>query len=210
MLYTIYKITNLVNNKIYIGKHKTECLEDEYMGSGLILKKAIEKYGIDKFEKTILYEFDSEEKMNLMESEIVNDEFLARLDVYNLKKGGEGGVDYINRNCHNNKGNHRKTGNYGFKIQPEMNEEIKTKISEVLKEYFSNRDGNFKNKKHSNQTKQKISEINKIKQKGDLNSQFGKCWIHNIKDKISKSIKKEELDEWLNLGWFKGRKIKFD
>jgi hypothetical protein len=67
MKYTIYKTTNTVNNKIYIGKHKTKNLKDGYMGSGCIIKQAIEKYGIDKFIKEILYTYDTEEQMNSMD-----------------------------------------------------------------------------------------------------------------------------------------------
>jgi len=44
-------------------------------------------------------------------------------------------------------------------------------------------------------------------QQGEKNSQYGTCWIYN--DKESKKIKKEQLEEYISLGWIKGRKIKF-
>ena len=54
MFYTIYKITNNVNGKYYIGKHQTMDLNDGYMGSGKRIKLAIDKYGIESFIRNVV------------------------------------------------------------------------------------------------------------------------------------------------------------
>lgn len=96
MFYYTYKITNKVNGHFYIGAHKTSKLEDGYMGSGTVLKRAINKYGIENFDKTILKFHDSQESMYEHEKEIVNADLVIRDDVYNIKLGGYGGFDYVN------------------------------------------------------------------------------------------------------------------
>ena len=96
MFYYLYQVTNKINNKIYVGVHKTSNLDDGYMGSGKVIKSAISKYGEQNFEKSILEFFSNEEEMFKREMEIVNEEFLLRDDVYNLRRGGFGGFDYLN------------------------------------------------------------------------------------------------------------------
>lgn len=49
----LYEITNTVNGKIYVGVHKTQDLDDGYMGSGKIIRSAIAKHGFANFTKVI-------------------------------------------------------------------------------------------------------------------------------------------------------------
>ena len=86
--YIIYKTTNLLNNKIYIGQHQTNNLDDGYFGSGYNIKKAVAKHGIQNFDTCVLFNFDSFEEMNNKEIELVNEAFIKREDTYNLVIGG--------------------------------------------------------------------------------------------------------------------------
>ena len=70
--FIIYQTTNLTNNKIYIGLHSTDNLDDGYLGSGVFLKQAIKKYGYQNFKKEILYIFDNKKDMIEKEKEIVS------------------------------------------------------------------------------------------------------------------------------------------
>lgn len=88
--YTIYKITNLINNNIYIGLHETNDIDDYYFGSGYNLWKAIKKYGKSNFKKEILFVFNTREEMVEKEKELVNQEFVNRRDTYNINLGGFG------------------------------------------------------------------------------------------------------------------------
>ena len=212
--YTIYKVTNKINGKIYIGSHKTKDLNDNYMGSGKYLTHAIQKHGIENFTKEILYVFDTPKQMNAKEAEIVNEDFLAESNTYNLKVGGFGGWDYINNNedlrvAKNKKA--RKNANKKGALEkakkakaelmkdPVYVKQIGQKISEANK----GKHGIFKGKKHSQESRKKMSLSSKGKTVGEKNSQYGTIWITNGQE--NKKIKK---DSTIPSGWYKGRKIK--
>lgn len=93
MFYCVYKITNKINNKFYIGMHQTCDLNDGYMGSGKRLHAAYKKYGVENFEKEILHVYDNEKDMKDKEKELV---VISEMS-YNLCDGGKGGFGYINR-----------------------------------------------------------------------------------------------------------------
>lgn len=86
---------------------------------------------------------------------------------------------------------------------------INGKISLSMKNYISENGHWWNGKKHSDETKNKTSNSMQGKNVLDRNGQFGKCWIYHLEDRISKSIKKEQLDSYLEQGWLKGRKMSF-
>jgi hypothetical protein len=94
----IYKTINLINNKIYIGAHSTNNIDDGYLGSGKMLQSAIKKYGAENFKKEVLYMFSSPEEMFKKEKEIVTEDFVSRFDVYNIVTGGFGGFNKGSKN----------------------------------------------------------------------------------------------------------------
>lgn len=206
--FTVYQITNLINNKIYIGKHKTSDLDDGYMGSGKLLLAAQKKYGIENFKKEILFVFDSEKEMNYKEKEIVTEDFCKRDDTYNLCPGGQGGFGHITRNKEEHRNFARNGGKIGgpkscYKNLPLMNtEEAKQKRRITQKNNFNNGSivGGFLGKTHTEETKLKMR---KSKNVGASNSSFGTFWITDGKEN-----KKLSTDNDVPNGWRRGRVIK--
>jgi hypothetical protein len=148
MYYLVYRVTNSVNGKSYTGSHKTINKEDGYMGSGKLIRSAIKKYGIEVFSKEILFEASSSEEMFAKEKELV----VLGSRSYNLKHGGFGGFDFINRAGLNHK---------GFDTAAERNRVItpfkpghKIRITESGREKLS---VYAKNHRHTEESKRKIS-----------------------------------------------------
>jgi hypothetical protein len=206
----IYKTTNLVNKKWYIGKHSTNNLEDGYLGSGTYLRRSVKKHGEQNFKKEILEYCDTYEKLNQREKEIVTEDIVKDPLCMNLKEGGLGGKsgeykgDYFQgakRYWEKPENKIRLT-----EIRKLANEKYVMKwnsLSDLEKQLILNKIS-WKDRKHKEESKRKIGVANSIKQLGNKNSQFGSCWI--TKEGINKKIKKEELESFITLGWNKGRK----
>lgn len=203
MFYTVYKITNNINKKIYIGAHKTTNLDDNYMGSGDLIRKAIKKYGVNQFSKEYIIIFDNLEDMFKMESQLVNEDFIGREDTYNLKEGGNGGdtSKYISYDDLE----YRTNIITGMKKYYDENPDKKEAVIQHLSIVGS---CSFTGKHHTEEAKKKIGNANAKHQKGKKNSQYGTCWIHSLTAKVNKKIAKSELNSYLSKGWIKGRKIK--
>lgn len=227
MHYYLYKLTNILNNKIYVGVHKTKNIDDGYMGSGKIIKQAIKKYGIDNFKKEILETFLDSKSMLKREKEIITEDFLSRPEVYNLRVGGDGGFDYINKNKLNNtpetierkrksmrlwhKNNDTSGEKSGFYGKNHTNQ-TKEKISKKRKSFFINGGEHPKGmlgKKHKEETKKHVSAILKEKasmigKKGLEHPCGGTKWYNNGLNHLRSD--KHPGDGWVEGRIFKERK----
>jgi hypothetical protein len=219
--YIVYKTTNLINNRFYIGIHITTVLDDGYLGSGKRLKYEIKKYGKHNFQREILYFLNSKEELLLTEAQLVTESLLANKLCLNLAKGGKSAW-YM---CNTPEGieNRRHTfklrsigGNKAIKQKrlndPDFNLKIITHLRSIrhlglqsIREKYPN--GTFYGKSHTDVTRQKMSTSHKSQGNaiGDRNSQYGTMWIYNIETLKSVKIK---IDDIIPIGWIKGRKIK--
>jgi hypothetical protein len=101
MPYFIYKTTNLINSKYYIGVSNGN--NSSYKGSGTALLKAMKIYGGKNFVKEILETFETEKEAFAREAEIVNEEFVNDKNTYNIKVGGKGGTGQLKTPEHKRK-----------------------------------------------------------------------------------------------------------
>lgn len=100
-MFTVYKITNLINSKYYIGVHKTSAPLDNYMGSGPAIKAAIKKYGLSSFKKEILFSYYDEVDAYEKEKELLQSVWHLS-ECYNMTEGGIGSWSHIDSIGHNN------------------------------------------------------------------------------------------------------------
>ena len=90
-MFCVYCITNNINKKTYIGQHKTDDLNDSYMGSGCLIKNSIKKYGLENFSKEILAITEIKENADVLEKVFIALYRAEGKAEYNLADGGTGG-----------------------------------------------------------------------------------------------------------------------
>lgn len=101
-MYYIYEIKNKINGKTYIGqrlcpKNKFPETDVKYMGSGKILIRSKEKYGIENFSKSILAVTETKENIDILEKFFIALYRSEGKAEYNIADGGEGGTNEIIR-----------------------------------------------------------------------------------------------------------------
>jgi len=152
----IYKTTNLINGKIYVGKDTKN--KPSYIGSGKILKQAIKKHGKENFKKEIL-EYCND-MVELEQREIY---WISKLNSisngYNITEGGTGGDTWTN----NDISTHWNTGKTPWNKGIPISDEMKSRISETKKGNSKSNSGSYKKGKENRHfgKKQKDSTVNK-------------------------------------------------
>lgn len=88
----IYKTTNLINGKFYLGKRSTKNVDDGYLGSGTVFKRALTKYGRGNFKREILCYTETKELNAELESLLIDESMVSNPMCYNMALGGQGGI----------------------------------------------------------------------------------------------------------------------
>ena len=143
----IYKITNTINDKIYIGQtvRFKERMKEHFFSdncTGVKFKNAIKKYGSESFICEIIEEFD-ESLDDVLLKLLLDDREQFYLDLY--KPFGETGYNLQESVGHTNLG--RK-----------WNDEFKKKVSDGVKKYHETHDNAFKGRTHTEESKKKMSD----------------------------------------------------
>jgi len=88
--YVVYRTTNLKTGEFYIGCHKTRFVDDEYLGSGAEIRKAVRRQGKEEFEKKVLHSFEDRIRAEEKETELIGLSLNDPL-CYNVRPRSSGG-----------------------------------------------------------------------------------------------------------------------
>lgn len=217
----IYRTTCKVTGKYYIGMHSTNDLQDGYMGSGKRLRYSIGKHGAENHTREILEFYFTREWLCEREAEIVCSELINDPLCMNLKVGGEGGFDYINKNMTDDE--RVRVSKLGGSASVDFfkeNLEASTKRKAASRQINQDRLIGMWGDNRAYMLEQSelgrsaaLSDEARAKRfatfaatghaQGEKNSQYGTCWVND--GKTDKKIKKENIESYLETGWVRGR-----
>lgn len=210
----VYKTTNQLNARYYIGVHSTYNLTDRYLGSGLALNNAINKYGRSNFCKVILHTFKELKPAINKEAQLVDEERTKDPLCYNLVPGGgkppihEGkshhffGKERSNefKKNHSSKmkelyrvGKMRRDGKHHHLYGKSLSKKHKQALSEA----FSGRKNPFYGSTHSKKAKQTMGSAHPDIDVSGSNNPSAKKFKHIPTGRIFKCGK--EAAKWANL-----------
>ena len=191
----IYRTTNLINQKFYVGKDTHN--NPNYYGSGKRLKLAIKKYGIENFKKEVLEVCNTLELLNEREKFWIK-KLNAIGEGYNISLGGDGGDTISNNPRRDEISKKISEANKGKFLGKTNSKETREKISNTLKGRFEGDKNPNYGKNHTDEAKDKIrkkalgrvvsDETRKkisIKNKGKK----GVVWTDEMRQKLSESRK---------------------
>jgi putative endonuclease segB len=180
----IYKTTNNINGKIYIGKKHSSSFIKDYYGSGKLINRAIDKYGIENFSVEIIEECETLEELNLKEKYYIKHlESNYKLGKgYNIASGGDGGniigllpeIDYNSfiLDCKRRaKGKNNPNYGNGSKMSGDNNPSKRPEVREKLSKANSGKNNSMYGKK------------------GKLSHRYGTKHSERTKDRIRESLK---------------------
>ena len=183
----IYKTTDLRNNKIYIGQHKSSEYDENYYGSGVIISKLLKKYSKDNFKNEILCECYSEEDLNNKEIEYITFYDSTNPDIgYNIATGGAFG----------DSGYH--LGMLG-KHQSDYQKECASKANSYIRnDTIRENMRNARLKSWSNPD-YRLKQSNSRKGRTPWNKGKTNCYNQETKEKISNKVSASLKDRWSNM-----------
>lgn len=160
----IYKVTNTINGKIYIGqtvrKLNQRIANHRYYKKSLI-SQAFAKYGMENFVIEEIDRADSKEELDEKEKKWIAFYDSLAPKGYNLCKGGGGTVGYHLSDDTKRKISEANKGRASANRGKHLSAEHKKKMSESRKGKYAGKDAPRYGKHLSEETKRKISEANR-------------------------------------------------
>lgn len=209
--FCVYKHTNIINGKVYIGQTKNGTNPYKRWGHNgwgyvncsakTIFSKAINKYGWENFKHEILYNNLTQEEANYYEElEIKNHKSTELKYGYNQIDGGR---------------NSLRVPEVGYKISASLKDyynkhpitkEVNLKRGESIKKFWANPENNYKKLLKREKISKSLTGTKYNLNPKHTNSNKGRIKVNNGLE--TKSIYPEELDYYLNNGWVKGYKYR--